>query len=48
MSAKQKRTAAAASALLLLISSWVVAGCGGSEPADVMKGPGLLYFYAQW
>jgi hypothetical protein len=48
MSAKQKRTAAAASALLLLIGSWVLAGCGSSEPADTMKGPGLLYFYAEW
>jgi hypothetical protein len=48
MSAKQKRTIAAASALLLLIGSWVLAGCGGSEPADITKGPGLLYFYAEW
>lgn len=48
MSRRWKRTIAAASALLLLIGSWVLGGCGSSEPADDVKGPGLLYFYAEW
>lgn len=48
MSPERKRTIAAASALLLLIGSWVLVGCGSSEPADIVKGPGLLYFYATW
>lgn len=48
MSPRRKRTIAAASTLLVLIGSWVLAGCGSSGPADVVKGPGLLYFYAEW
>jgi predicted small secreted protein len=34
--------------LLLVIGSWVLAGCGGSEPAGLGEGRGMLYFYATW
>jgi len=33
---------------LLVVGTWVVTGCGSSEPADVAAGPGMLYFYAEW
>jgi hypothetical protein len=34
--------------LLLVIGSGVLAGCGGSEPAGLGEGRGMLYFYATW
>ena len=39
---------AALIALLLVVGSWVLAGCGSSEPIGVRDGPGMLYFYAEW
>jgi hypothetical protein len=43
-----KRRVAVSITLLLVIGSWVLAGCGSSEPAGLGEGRGMLYFYATW
>lgn len=48
MSSYSRRGVAAAVALLLVIDSWVLAGCGSSLSDELTKGPGMLYFYAEW
>lgn len=48
MSSYSKRGVAAAVALLLVMGSWVLAACGSSLSGELTKGPGMLYFYAEW
>ena len=43
-----KRKTVLSITLLLVIGGWVLAGCGGSEPASLGEGRGMLYFYATW
>jgi len=43
-----KRKVAVSITLLLVVSSWVLAGCAGSEPAGLGEGRSMLYCYATW
>jgi hypothetical protein len=43
-----KRRVAVSIILLLIIGSWILAGCGSSEPVGLEGGRGMLYFYATW
>jgi hypothetical protein len=48
MSSNVKRILAAWMSMILIAASLVLVACGSSEPADVVEGPGMLYFYAEW
>lgn len=48
MSSNGKRSLVAWMSMILIAASSVLVACGPSEPADVVEGPGMLYFYAEW